>query len=165
MRKLDTALRNSKSIIDESNAQRISREHALIVESIKTEFGITDFNKENESVKKSIRSLILEMWNPKTGITEKGLSFVNEGALTLTPESTSQQVASYIRKQIMGDCRGYAKSVLSVSDFRSRISEVCANVVELTKGMFKKTDAKAVIAKYLAMAITTETGISLDPKK
>lgn len=133
MKNIDTAVAASKNNVTNDNNMRILREKALVIESIKREFGITNFSNESADVRKSIRSLILEMWDPNTGLTKVGLKFVNEGGnAPLTKDSTDGQIKSHIRRALMTSCVEYANTNLSSGALREKYESVCKDVMKST---------------------------------
>jgi len=91
--------KNRNNAINEQKAA-IDKDHATIVAAVKKEFGINDFRTLSEAERDSYRSMINEMWNKEVGLTEKGVAFLNESKLPLTPESTDEQVVKFIKKSI-----------------------------------------------------------------
>lgn len=166
MRKIDTALQNSKTAVNESNSARISQEHALVVETVKREFGVTNFANESEDVRKSLKSLILEMWNSETGLTEKGKKFVNEGKNeVLTPDSTEDQICHYCKNKFLGPCRSYFGGTFSYADLMNAFGETRSFVLKSTKNKVTKTFVKECFAECLAKAASAKFKVRLVPGK
>lgn len=100
MRNFSKVYNSSKEISNIEKKNKIEREHLMILEAIKNEYMIDKFGSLNESDKQSYKSLILEMWDPKSGITKKGLDFLNESKLILTDKSTDDQIKKYFIKSV-----------------------------------------------------------------
>ena len=85
----------------------VEQEHAKIVAAMKKEFGINSFSALNESEKASYRSMLNAMWNKETGLTEKGIKFLNGSAAPLTPESTPEQIKKAFQREIKANVNSY----------------------------------------------------------
>ena len=85
----------------------VEQEHAKIVAAMKKEFGINSFSALNESEKASYRSMLNAMWNKETGLTDKGIKFLNEAAAPLTPESTPEQIKKSFQREIKANVNNY----------------------------------------------------------
>jgi len=108
MKQISEALEVSKNAVLESNKVRIDREHAQVIDLIKTSFGISNFANESKHTQQSVKALILEYWNPETGLTKKGIKALNEGAVKdLTSESTEEQVRGYVKAELQTACNGF----------------------------------------------------------
>lgn len=100
MKDFSKVYNSSKESVNLEKQNKIDQEHKMILESIKSEYMIDKFSALNDALKESYKSLILEYWNPKTGITKKGLEFLNENKQTLTDKSTDDQIKKYFMRSI-----------------------------------------------------------------
>lgn len=95
MKDFSNVYNSSKQIVNAEKQNRINQEHKMILEAIKQEYMVNKFGSLNESEQISYKALILEMWNPKEGLTKKGLEFLNESKTILTDKSTDEQIKKY----------------------------------------------------------------------
>ena len=114
MKSFSTAYYNSRREVRSEKEALVEQEHSRLIATIKREYGVNNFGTLNESEKASYRSMINKMWNRETGLTPEGVKFINESVLTLTPESTPEQVEKTFRKEIRANLYNYI-SILSGS--------------------------------------------------
>ena len=125
MRKINEALQTSKNAVLESNRVRIDKEHAQIIDLVKTSFGISNFANESKHTQEAVKALILEYWNPRTGLTKKGIRALNEGTVRdLTSESTEEQVRGFVRRELQTACNAYAGGTFSCADLLKAYGDV-----------------------------------------
>lgn len=60
MKNYATAYKNSKTAVNEARAIDIDKEHRVILEAVKREFGISNFNELSDDDRAMYKSLILE---------------------------------------------------------------------------------------------------------
>ena len=88
---------------------------------------IDDLPKEE---KEKMLKRLLEYWNPKTGINERGIKLIQESIIVLSENSTPDDVRAYIRKrayrnaQQMIECFRAGRQDLIVESFNEEIRQV-----------------------------------------
>ena len=93
--------------------------------------------------KKEMAKKILEYWSPKTGINKAGIKLINENMITLSPNSTKEDIRLYIKKQTK-------KNLIAITEaFRSGNGNVVVATV--------KEDIEPVIGKKLKESFITDT--------
>ena len=111
MRDFYQVLNESKNEVLMAKQNRIKAEQTAILEAVKTEYMITSKIKELPvSEQNKLKTLILEYWNPKSGLTAKGAKYLNEGASTLTKDSDSNNIKRYIEKAVKSNIDEYLKA-------------------------------------------------------
>lgn len=111
MRKFEEVLNESKQDVLAAKQNKIASEKAAILEAVKTDYMITSkFKDLSKTEQLKLKSVILEYWNPKTGLTSKGVKFLNEGESVLTKDSDSNDVKRYIIKSVKKDIESYLKA-------------------------------------------------------
>lgn len=111
MRGFNQVLNESKQEVLSARQTKIDNERVAILEAVKTDYMITSKFKELPvSEQQKLKSIILEYWNPKTGLTSKGLKFLNEGESTLTKDSDINDVKHFIEKTVKRDIDEYLKA-------------------------------------------------------
>lgn len=158
MRRLNDALESSKTAVIESTAARVDREHAQVLDVVKSEFGISNFANESVETRKAIRALVLEMWNPTTGLTEKGARMIAEGVTkNLTEESTPEHVAKYVKHRMKTACRSFINGTYSKADLLKEYDDVVKYVLkEKRVKSVKEEDINKTYCEVLALVCRTE---------
>lgn len=111
MRDFNQVLNESKTEVLAAKKAKIDNERIAILEAVKTDYMITSKFKElPTSEQQKLKSVILEYWNPKTGLTSKGVKFLNEGESTLTKDSDAKDVKRFIEKTVKRDIDNYLKA-------------------------------------------------------
>lgn len=140
-----SALLESKQEVLAMRKTKISEEHKLILESVKEEYNIADFNTLPKSEKKAMKSLILEFWNPKTGITNKGIKFINESVTTLTPDSTGEEIKKYVNALVNKNINTFLDTLQDPEKIKGLIDKVHQSIMQLTKKKIKREQIAAII--------------------
>lgn len=93
--------------------------------------------------KKEMAKKVFEYWSPKTGINKAGIKLLNENMITLSPNSTKEDIRLYIQKQTK-------KNLVAITEaFRSGNGNV---VVETFKN-----DIEPAVGKTLKESFITNT--------
>ena len=141
----------SKEIVNAEKQNRINSEHKMILEAIKHEYMVDKFGSLNESEQASYKALILEMWNPKEGLTKKGLEFLNESKTILTDKSTDDQIKKYFVNAIKAQINDIMND-LSRADIVV-INPLLKDIKEFTGKKVSNKDAKQwtyeVVCKFV----------------
>lgn len=107
MKNFSSAYYNSRKEVKEDKRLLVEQEHAKIVAAMKKTFAINNFSELNETERKSYRSMLNEMWNKETGLTEKGIKFLTEAAAPLTKDSTPEQLKKAFQRDIKANIKDY----------------------------------------------------------
>lgn len=153
MKKFKSALLESKNEVLEMRKKKVSKEHKLILESVKDEYNITDFSLLPKDKKQAMKSLILELWNPKTGITNKGIKFINESVTTLTPDSTGEDIKKYVNALVNKNINTFLQSIQNPEKIKRLIDKVHNSIMDMTKKKIKREQLARLIQDTLAPAM------------
>ena len=130
MKNYATAYKNSKSVVNEARAIDIDKEHRVILEAVKREFGVSNFNELSDDDRAMYKSLILEYWTPTGGMTENGRKFLNESRIVLSPESTDDIIKRYFQREVKNDATNYMYGVLSGNTNGQSVANLKAGIEE-----------------------------------
>jgi hypothetical protein len=154
MKKFNEAYEKSKKTVNESRQQQIDREHALIVESVKKEFGVTNLGAVSDLEKKELRSIVLEYWDPKSGLTEKGQKYLNEGVSAVNESSSPETIKRHILNQASTYLRQWVDGSMSPAEVEDKLSVLIRDMrldgVKVKIGSVKdKESIKGILAEQL----------------
>lgn len=152
MKNFNDACQNSKTVVLNEQKSVAERQHKDIVNAIRKEYGIDCFSKLTESEKKSYHALILEMWDPETGLTKKGIRFINESKSILTPESTDEQIEKYFLKEMLPSIKGVVAGQISMD----RVYEISKQVKSDMEEMHKSNVSSKMLKESLWKEIAKE---------
>ena len=107
MRNFKDVYNDNKNKVNENLKIVADKERVELLKAIREEYGVKNFNELSESEKNQYKILINEMWNPNTGLNERGRMLVNESKMTLSSTSTPEDVQKYFTKVIKGDIANY----------------------------------------------------------
>ena len=99
MKSFENVYNTSKNVALNEQQKVFAADKAKLLAAIKHEYGVKDFNSLSEAEKSSYKSMLNEMWNSSTGMTEKGIAFMNESKAVLTEQSTDGQIEKYFKKE------------------------------------------------------------------
>lgn len=153
MKKFKSVLLESKNEVLEMRKKKVGKEHKLILESVKDEYNVTDFSLLPKDKKQAMKSLILEFWNPKTGITNKGIKFINESVTTLTPDSTGEDIKKYVNALVNKNINTFLQSIQNPEKIKKLIDKVHNSIMDMTKKKIKREQLARLIQDTLAPAM------------
>lgn len=107
MRNFKEVYTDNKNKLNESLRVVADKERVELLKAIRKEYGVKDFNKLTESEKNQYKNLINEMWTPSEGLNERGRQLVNESKMSLSSESTPEQIQKYFIKEVKSDINNY----------------------------------------------------------
>lgn len=107
MRSFKDVYTDNKNKLNESLRVVADKERVELLKAIRKEYGVKDFNKLTESEKNQYKTLINEMWTPSEGLNERGRQLVNESKMSLSSESTPEQIQKYFIKEVKSDINNY----------------------------------------------------------
>ena len=144
MKSFSTVYNKSKKQVLETKQKLYESQKEKVINVLKETYMITGnmsdlpINQKKEMAKK-----ILEYWSPKTGINKAGIKLINENMITLSPNSTKEDIRLYIKKQTK-------KNLIAITEaFRSGNGNVVVATV--------KEDIEPVIGKKLKESFITDT--------
>ena len=154
MKKFDEAYNQSKKVVTESKQQQIDREHALVVESVKNEFGVTDFRNVSDFEKNEIRSIILEYWDPKSGLTEKGRNYIENGVTSVNESSSPESIKRKLISQSSSYLRQWVDGTMSPTEVEHKLCDIIREMrvdgAKIKIGSLKdKESVKGALAEQL----------------
>lgn len=99
MRTYNQVLNQSKKEVLEQRKAVFDKQKIAVVNVLKENYNIQCKMEElpKEEQEQMLKRL-LEYWNPKTGINEKGIKLIQENVIVLNEKSTVDDIRLYIKK-------------------------------------------------------------------
>jgi hypothetical protein len=98
--------------------------------------------------------MLNEMWNRETGLTEKGVKFLNEAAAPLTKDSTPEQIEKYFKREIKANLIALFANINSSTPNFEHAAKAKKAVEDQIGHKLSNKDCKTwmyeVMSKYLA---------------
>lgn len=100
MKSFSTVYNNSKKQVLEAREKLYESQKVAVINVLKETYMITG-NMSNlpADQKKEMAKKVFEYWSPKTGINKAGIKLLNENMITLSANSTKDDIRLYIEKQ------------------------------------------------------------------
>jgi energy-converting hydrogenase A subunit M len=156
MKSFENVYNTSKNVALNEQQKVFAADKAKLLAAIKHEYGVKDFNSLSEAEKSSYKSMLNEMWNSSTGMTEKGIAFLNESKAVLTEQSTDEQIEKYFKKEFKA-CVENAVQAMASGKECGCCKEIKAKVEADTKKKLSNKVAKqwmyAVCCDYIGSKI------------
>jgi energy-converting hydrogenase A subunit M len=156
MKSFENVYNTSKNVALNEQQKVFAADKAKLLAAIKHEYGVKDFNSLTEAEKSSYKSMLNEMWNSSTGMTEKGIAFLNESKAVLTEQSTDEQIEKYFKKEFKA-CVENAVQAMASGKECGCCKEIKAKVEADTKKKLSNKVAKqwmyAVCCDYIGSKI------------
>ena len=144
MKSFSSVYNKSKKQVLEAREKLYESQKVAVINVLKETYMITG-NMSDLPVdqKKEMAKKVFEYWSPKTGINKAGIKLLNENMITLSPNSTKEDIRLYIQKQTK-------KNLVAITEaFRSGNGNV---VVETFKN-----DIEPAVGKTLKESFITNT--------
>ena len=144
MKSFSTVYKKSKKQVLDAREKLYESQKVAVINVLKETYMITG-NMSDLPVdqKKEMAKKVFEYWSPKTGINKAGIKLLNENMITLSPNSTKEDIRLYIQKQTK-------KNLVAITEaFRSGNGNV---VVETFKN-----DIEPAVGKTLKESFITNT--------
>ena len=144
MKSFSTVYNNSKKQVLEAREKLYESQKVAVINVLKETYMITgNMSDLPADQKKEMAKKVFEYWSPKTGINKAGIKLLNENMITLSPNSTKEDIRLYIQKQTK-------KNLIAITEaFRSGNGNV---VVETFKN-----DIEPAVGKTLKENFITNT--------
>ena len=144
MKSFSTVYNKSKKQVLEAREKLYESQKVAVINVLKETYMITgNMSDLPADQKKEIAKKVFEYWSPKTGINKAGIKLLNENMITLSPNSTKEDIRLYIQKQTK-------KNLVAITEaFRSGNGNV---VVETFKN-----DIEPAVGKTLKESFITNT--------
>lgn len=156
MKSFENVYNTSKNVALNEQQKVFAADKAKLLAAIKHEYGVKEFNSLSEAEKASYKSMLNEMWNSSTGMTEKGVAFLNESKAVLTEQSTDEQIEKYFKKEFKA-CVESAVQAMASGKECGCCKEIKAKVEADTKKKLSNKVAKqwmyAVCCDYIGSKI------------
>ena len=128
MRTYNQVLNQSKKEVLEQRKAVFDKQKIAVVNVLKENYNIQCKMEElpKEEQEQMLKRL-LEYWNPKTGINEKGIKLIQENVIVLNEKSTADDIRLYIKKMAyrnldqMVECFRQNQQDLLVESFNEEI--------------------------------------------
>lgn len=144
MKSFTTVYNNSKKQVLEAREKLYESQKTAIINALKESYMITgNITSLPVAKQKEMAKKVYEYWSPKTGITKAGVKLLNENMITLSENSTKEDVRLYIQKQTKKNL------VLITEAFRS------GNAQHVTSTF--KEDIEAATGKKVKESFITDT--------
>ena len=144
MKSFSTVYNKSKKQVLEAREKLYESQKVAVINVLKETYMITgNMSDLPADQKKEMAKKVFEYWSPKTGINKAGIKLLNENMITLSPNSTKEDIRLYIQKQTK-------KNLIAITEaFRSGNGNV---VVETFKN-----DIEPAVGKTLKESFITNT--------
>ncbi|WQJ52094.1 MAG: hypothetical protein [Hatfieldvirus porci] len=144
MKSFSTVYNKSKKQVLEAREKLYESQKVAVINVLKETYMITgNMSDLPADQKKEMAKKVFEYWSPKTGINKAGIKLLNENMITLSPNSTKEDIRLYIQKQTK-------KNLIAITEaFRSGNGNV---VVETFKN-----DIEPAVGKTLKENFITNT--------
>lgn len=144
MKSFSTVYNKSKKQVLEAREKLYESQKVAVINVLKETYMITgNMSDLPADKKKEMAKKVFEYWSPKTGINKAGIKLLNENMITLSPNSTKEDIRLYIQKQTK-------KNLVAITEaFRSGNGNV---VVETFKN-----DIEPAVGKTLKESFITNT--------
>ena len=144
MKSFSTVYNKSKKQVLEAREKLYESQKVAVINVLKETYMITgNMSDLPADKKKEMAKKVFEYWSPKTGINKAGIKLLNEKMITLSPNSTKEDIRLYIQKQTK-------KNLVAITEaFRSGNGNV---VVETFKN-----DIEPAVGKTLKESFITNT--------
>lgn len=144
MKSFSTVYNKSKKQVLEAREKLYESQKIAVINVLKETYMITgNMSDLPAEQKKEMAKKVFEYWSPKTGINKAGIKLLNENMITLSPNSTKEDIRLYIQKQTK-------KNLVAITEaFRSGNGNV---VVETFKN-----DIEPAVGKTLKESFITNT--------
>ena len=120
MKSFSTVYNNSKKQVLEAREKLYESQKVAVINVLKETYMITgNMSDLPADQKKEMAKKVFEYWSPKTGINKAGIKLLNENMITLSANSTKDDIRLYIEKQTKKYRSGNGKYV--VETFKSDI--------------------------------------------
>jgi len=136
-----------KNAINEQKSA-VDKDRAKLIAAIKKGYCVDDFSSLDESTRAKFRNIINEMWNKETGLTEKGLAFVNEAASVLTELSTEEDIHKYVTRSLKANKEEILQKVATEKECK-----VLSNIKRNVEADTKKKLSKKLYMKWIGEVI------------
>ena len=144
MKSFSTVYNKSKKQVLEAREKLYESQKVAVINVLKETYMITgNMSDLPADKKKEMAKKVFEYSSPKTGINKAGIKLLNENMITLSPNSTKEDIRLYIQKQTK-------KNLVAITEaFRSGNGNV---VVETFKN-----DIEPAVGKTLKESFITNT--------
>lgn len=144
MKSFSTVYNKSKKQVLDAKQKLYESQKEKVINVLKETYMITgNLSDLPLKQKKEMAKKVLEYWSPKTGINKAGIKLINENMITLSPNSTKNDIKLYIQKQTK-------KNLVAITEaFRSGNGNVVISTL--------KEDIEPVIGKKLKESFITDT--------
>lgn len=154
MRNFSEVYNSKLDKINESKRINADKQRLDLLSAIKREYGISSFNTLSESEKNVYTKMIHEMWDSVDGLNEKGLKFVNESEVSLSKESSKQEISKFVKQEFRKNLMAYFEGMTG-KRFTGGSNPITPNhvrdeVEKLTGRKFKLDDFKTAFKDALA---------------
>lgn len=100
MKSFSTVYNRSKKNVLNARYNLYESQKKQIIKVLKETYMITgSLSDLSEANQKKMAKKILEYWSPRTGINKAGIKLLTENMISLSPNSTKEDIRLYIQKQ------------------------------------------------------------------
>lgn len=104
MKSFQSVLHDSKKELLDRKREKINDEKKSLLENLKRKYLITDKLKNLPADKqKNMLNMLLEFWNPKSGINVKGIKFLKEDKIAISKKSTPENIKQFAIQEIQNN--------------------------------------------------------------
>lgn len=144
MKSFSTVYNKSKKQVLDARNQLYESQKKAIIKVLKETYMITgNLSDLPIDKQKAMAKKIMEYWSPKSGINKAGIKLINENMITLSPNSTKEDIKLYIQKQTK-------KNLIAITEaFREGNGNVVVDTI--------KKDIEPVLGKKIKSDFITNT--------
>lgn len=144
MKSFSSVYNKSKKQVLDAKQKLYESQKEKVINVLKETYMITcNMSELPLTQKKEMAKKVLEYWSPKTGINKAGIKLINENMITLSPNSTKEDIRLYIQKQTK-------KNLIAITEaFKSGNGNVVISTL--------KEDIEPAIGKKLKESFITDT--------
>lgn len=155
MKTLSESLEHKRKVRAELEQKRIKTEHRMVLESVKANFKIRDFNALHPDNKSDIRKFILEMWNPKKGLTKRGRQYIYESKIVLAKNSTDTEIKKFIENKVGESINDYLHSFRN-NTLARYVDDLCKEIKEGTGKEYSRENILDIVIGLLNPIVKEE---------
>lgn len=111
MKSFKEVLLESKKSKADIQKGKFDGEKRQLLEKLKKDYLITGKIKDSSpSIQRNILKALLEYWNPKNGINKKGIDYINEGKISISKNSTSENIKKFALSEVKNNIKDFTNA-------------------------------------------------------
>lgn len=156
MKSFANVYKASRTEANNIKSMNIDSDRKVIIDTIKSEYGISSFSSISESERTKYKNMLLEYWSPKSGITSAGKDFIAESKQELSPKISDEAVKKIVQKQVRADATNFIYGILSKNTNGQNLSALKAEVEHSIERSISPKDFKNWVFEVLIKHLQSE---------